>query len=370
MVSIGLYMMVKDETVVLKQCLDSFKGVYDELVIVVGSNNSPEETKQIAREYATTVIEAEWIDDYAYTRNIGMNAVKSEWKMWADADDEFRGDPVKLREFVEQCDQKNIGAIRINYVYSFEGDVPTGVGTRTRLHKTDTGKWMYKIHEIFVKNDDVVDEYYPDAAYWHHSEVESKAEEYIRVMEDALHECPEKDRERYYYSLAREYRYLGKTEKAIDYFSKYVATPPYSDKKVGVYEIAGCYLEAKMYDHSRRAAFDAILLDPNYKYPYVIIGKTYYEEGMWEQAICWMEMSLRIDRNGWTLYLNGKNSWGSFDEQPDVTYIPWQYIGLCYWNLGKYEESREAFIHCLEWKPNDDYYHKAIDDLNKMIAGI
>lgn len=370
MLSIGLYMMVKDETVVLKQCLDSFKGVYDELVIVVGSNNSPEETKQIAREYATKVIESEWIDDYAYTRMIGMNAIKSDWMIWADADDEFRGDVVKLREFVEQCDQKNIGAIRLNYVYSFEGDVPTGMGTRTRLHKQDTGKWMYKVHEVFVKNDDVVDEYYPDASYWHHSEVESKSEEYIRVMEDALRECPEKDRERYYYSLAREYRYLGKTEKAIDYFSKYVATPPYSDKKAGVYEIAGCYLEAKMYDNARRAAFDAILLDPNYKYPYVIIGKTYYEEGMWEHAICWMEMSLRIDKNGWTLYLNGKNSWGSFDEQPDVTYVPWQYIGLAYWNLGKYEESREAFIHCLEWKPDDDYYHKAIKDLNKMIAGI
>jgi tetratricopeptide (TPR) repeat protein len=370
MVCIGLYLMVKDETDVLKQCIDSFKGVYDELVIVVGSNNSPEDTRKIARDYATTVIESEWINDYAYTRNIAMNAVKSDWQMWADADDEFRGDPIKLREFVEQCDQKNIGAIRINYVYSFEGNVPTGLGTRTRLHKKNAGKWVYKVHEVFLKNDDVADEYYPHAAYWHHSEVESKAVDYIAIMEKALNTCPPEDRERYYYALAREYRFLDKKEKAIDYFTKYVASPPYSDKKNGVYELSGCYLDSKMYDHARRAAFDAILLDPNYKYPYVIIGRTYFDEGMWEHAICWMKMSLDIDKNGWVLYLNGKNPDGSFDEQPEVTYLPWQYIGLSYWNLGRYEESREAFIHCLEWKPNDDYFQNAIKDLNKMIAGI
>ena len=61
MVSISLCMIVRDEEAVLGRCLESVRGLMDEMILV--DTGSVDRTKEIAAEYTDRVYEFTWIDD-------------------------------------------------------------------------------------------------------------------------------------------------------------------------------------------------------------------------------------------------------------------------------------------------------------------
>ena len=71
MVSISLCMIVRDEEAVLGRCLDSVRGLMDEMILV--DTGSVDRTKEIAAEYTDRVYEFTWIDDFAAARNFAFS---------------------------------------------------------------------------------------------------------------------------------------------------------------------------------------------------------------------------------------------------------------------------------------------------------
>ena len=57
----SLCMIVKNESAILRNCLDSLKEIMDEIIIV--DTGSTDDTKQIAAEYTPYVYDFEWNDD-------------------------------------------------------------------------------------------------------------------------------------------------------------------------------------------------------------------------------------------------------------------------------------------------------------------
>lgn len=83
--TISLVMIVRDEEQTLRRCLDSVRGVVDELVIV--DTGSTDATRAIAAEYGARVGEFEWCGDFGAARNYALSLARCEWAFQIDADE-------------------------------------------------------------------------------------------------------------------------------------------------------------------------------------------------------------------------------------------------------------------------------------------
>ncbi len=83
--SVSLTMIVRDEETNLPHCLESVRGVFDEIVVV--DTGSVDRTREIARGFGAKVFEFAWIDDFAAARNFALENATGDYVFWLDADD-------------------------------------------------------------------------------------------------------------------------------------------------------------------------------------------------------------------------------------------------------------------------------------------
>jgi len=80
-------MIVRDEEKYLGRCLESVKGVVDEIIIV--DTGSTDNTPAIARKYGVKLFSAAWKNDFAAARNYSLDQASGEWILYLDADEEL-----------------------------------------------------------------------------------------------------------------------------------------------------------------------------------------------------------------------------------------------------------------------------------------
>jgi len=85
MITISLCMIVKNEELVLRRCLDSVCDLVDEVVIV--DTGSTDMTKAIAKEYTDKVYDFKWVDDFSEARNYSFSKCTMDYIYVADADE-------------------------------------------------------------------------------------------------------------------------------------------------------------------------------------------------------------------------------------------------------------------------------------------
>jgi len=87
MPTLGLSMIVKNEAMTLRQCLQSVSGVVSQ--IVIADTGSTDGTAGIAREFGATVISVPWENDFAKARNAALRPMETDWVLVLDADEEL-----------------------------------------------------------------------------------------------------------------------------------------------------------------------------------------------------------------------------------------------------------------------------------------
>jgi len=81
-------LIVKDEEKALPECLESLRGLVDE--VVVYDTGSTDNTVALAKGAGATVIEGYWDDDFSRARNAALEHCRGEWALWIDADERIR----------------------------------------------------------------------------------------------------------------------------------------------------------------------------------------------------------------------------------------------------------------------------------------
>jgi tetratricopeptide (TPR) repeat protein len=122
MTTLALSMIVRDVALCLPVCLDSVRGIVDEMVIA--DTGSRDETIEVALRFQARVIPVTWADDFAAARNQALAAVKSDWVLVLDADEQlgpFAGLQIRSLLADETTDAYQV-TIR-NYVLSLEDRV-------------------------------------------------------------------------------------------------------------------------------------------------------------------------------------------------------------------------------------------------------
>jgi tetratricopeptide (TPR) repeat protein len=85
MPKLGLSMIVRDAQADLPRCLESVRGLADE--IVVGDTGSVDSSADIARHYGARVVPVPWENDFARARNHVLRENTAEWILFMDADE-------------------------------------------------------------------------------------------------------------------------------------------------------------------------------------------------------------------------------------------------------------------------------------------
>ena len=85
MISISLCMIVKNEEKNLRPCVESLKGIYDELIIV--DTGSTDATKLIATDLGATIYDFTWTGSFSDARNFAFSKCTCDYIYSADADE-------------------------------------------------------------------------------------------------------------------------------------------------------------------------------------------------------------------------------------------------------------------------------------------
>jgi len=148
---VSLTVIARDEQNNLPSCLESVRGIFDEIVVV--DTGSVDRTKEIAREFGARVYDFAWINDFAAARNEALAHATGDYAFWLDADDVL--DPPereKLRALLDglgTSDPRPVAhVVRCACDPGADGSGGETVVDHVRLFPLrDDVRWTYRVHE-------------------------------------------------------------------------------------------------------------------------------------------------------------------------------------------------------------------------------
>ena len=142
-------MIVRDEENNLPTCLESVRGLFDEIVIV--DTGSTDRTAEIARSFGARVFDFVWVDDFAAARNAALARATGDYAFWLDADDVV--EPAQRQKLEAILKRLRKGEEAAYVVRCACDPSPDGTGGDTvvdhiRLFPLREGiRWTYRVHE-------------------------------------------------------------------------------------------------------------------------------------------------------------------------------------------------------------------------------
>lgn len=108
---LSLCMIVRDEELALPHCLESVRGLVDEMVVV--DTGSTDRTIAIAESFSARVYQFTWCNDFAAARNDSLQYAQGEWILILDADEILQpGIIPSLRQAIQQPQALVINLLR------------------------------------------------------------------------------------------------------------------------------------------------------------------------------------------------------------------------------------------------------------------
>ncbi len=143
---LSLCMIVRDESKFLAGCLESVRGLVDEMIVV--DTGSTDDTAAIASAAGARVYPFAWRNDFAAARNESFSRCTAEWVLFLDADERFAaGQEESLRRLLDDAD-----ASAYTLLVRSRATMPTGPSVQVmpyaRLVRRD-GRFRFEgtIHE-------------------------------------------------------------------------------------------------------------------------------------------------------------------------------------------------------------------------------
>ncbi len=158
MITISVCMIVKDEEAILGRCLDSLRGLADEIIIV--DTGSRDATKQVAARYTDKIYDFQWIDDFAAARNESFAKATMDYIYMADADEVIDEENRERFLILKKTLLPEIDIVQMKYANQLEHNTTYNfdVEYRPKLYKrVRTFRFVDPIHESVVLSPVVYD---------------------------------------------------------------------------------------------------------------------------------------------------------------------------------------------------------------------
>jgi glycosyltransferase involved in cell wall biosynthesis/tetratricopeptide (TPR) repeat protein len=241
MSTLSVCLITKNEEAHLARCLESVRGLWDDLVVV--DTGSTDRTVEIAREFGARLFTFTWQDDFSLARNFCIEQASGDWILSLDADETIAPrDHAVIRDLLRRDDVDAVGAMQRHYVTTAvvvgwqpgpggydEGKPYPGfldVGCRRLFRNRRWLRFRNRVHEELVSIDPahpLVE--IPGAWVIHHfgklgaqDLLRAKGEGYLRIGIKKIEDDPANPQA--HYELGIQYAELGRPAEALPCFER------------------------------------------------------------------------------------------------------------------------------------------------------
>jgi len=300
--TIAAVLIVKNEEVLLAQCLESVKEA-DEIVIV--DTGSEDRTVELAKLYTDKVYtDYKWEDSFCKARNYAKSKVTAQYCLSIDAD-EILHDWQAVREAVAVAEQRHAKAIDVTMIASDNGQE----FLYPRLFKNvPEVYWMGNIHNHLSVNGEGLSRVRITHGFSPAHLLDPQRA--FRILKKEVNSRPDAVREMFY--LGREYFYKNEYEECVKMMGKYVQLDRYLPQKAEAFLImAKSYWDLKMPDDCRDALVQALIINSNFSealdFMAIVAGEGSGNERWEKNAKIWRQMSYIADDSDVLFKRNWRN---------------------------------------------------------------
>ena len=142
-------LIVKNEATNIAKCLNSLKGISDEIIVV--DTGSTDNTKEIAKSFGAKIFDYAWDNNFSNAKNYALDKTTGDWIFFLDADEYFEEKtPTRLKDILKyMLNNKDYDAILCKMI-NIEGceSKVISVNPIIRIFKGKSGiRYSGAIHE-------------------------------------------------------------------------------------------------------------------------------------------------------------------------------------------------------------------------------
>lgn len=351
MVTISLCMIVRDEEEVLARCLESVRGIPEEIILV--DTGSKDKTKEIAGHYTSEIYDFPWIDDFSAARNLSFSKAEKDYILWLDADDILK--PSERKKFLDLKKRLTLDTDFVMMPYEIMEDA-SGRSTftywRERLiRRSGNHQWKGRVHEAIEPCGRVI---YEPIAVTHRKTQVKDPDRNLKIFHDMIEKGELLGiRDRYYY--ARELWYHGEYVQAETELKKFLSQEGWKEDRIQAWLLlAQCQNRSGADRKALESLYRSFLEDLPRAEVCCAIGDWYQQHQMNTHAIYWYETARNVPDQAMGFY------------QPDFQdFIPLVQICVCYDKMGEHQRAKEYHEQAKKIKPehpailhNEQYFQQ------------
>lgn len=316
-------MIVKNEEKTLPRCLDSVKGIFDEIIIV--DTGSTDATAETAKKYTGNVYDFDWCDDFSAARNYAFSKATGDYIMWLDADDVILESDYNDLVLLKNSLDGSADVIMMPYNTAFDdAGRPSFSFFRERIFKRNCGfKWKGRVHEAVEYAGKII---YSDAAVTHKSVKTEYTERNLNIYltQEKLGE-PFTPRDQFYFG--RELYYHRHYSLAASVLTDFLdENCGWAENNIEACKILSfCLKETKGAQAALKALFRSFIYDAPRAEICCEAGKIFLELNESRTAAYWYERALAS--------VPPEQS-GAFIDRAAYGFIPAIQLAVCYDRLG------------------------------------
>ncbi|GAA4712685.1 glycosyltransferase [Brevibacillus fulvus] len=341
MITISLCLIAKNEEKTIGNCLESVKGIVDEIIVV--DTGSTDRTTEIVRQYTDKIYHFEWIDDFAAARNYAFRLATQEYILWLDADDVLlEEDQQKLLQLKETLDP-SVDSVTMHYHYAFDefGRVSYSFRRNRLVKRARQFRWHGAVHEYLAVSGNILNS---DIAVTHRR-INSHSGRNLAIFEKRLAKGePFTPRDLYYF--ANELRDNGRYERALEFYHRFLDTKEgWIEDILATYnKMADIYYRLGNEEKELDCIFQAFRLEAPRAEFCCRLGHYFLRQKEYRKALFWYKFATELERP--------KESWGFFHEAC-WTWLPHLQLCVCYYHIGDVQKSYEHNEVARTYRPDD-----------------
>lgn len=329
---IAVYTITKNEEDFIARWAESCKDADLRLIVDTGSSDN---TIQVAKEAGCEVASisiSPWRFDDARNASLALIPSDFDYCIALDADEVLRPG---WREALESV-PPGITRPRYKYVWSWNWDGSEGLTySGDKIHARKNYRWKHPVHEVAICTGQEV-QGWCGVEIHHHPDPSKSRSQYLPLLEQAVHEDPNDDRNRFY--LGRELMFNGRFADAEIHLKKHLELSGWKAERATCMRYLGRVTGDKEHWYLRACA-EA----PDRREPWVELAQFYYEQKQWWQCLSSCLRALDIKEKPLE-YLCEAESWGA---------LPYDLATIASWNVGLKREAISYSNEALRLNPHD-----------------
>jgi glycosyltransferase involved in cell wall biosynthesis len=358
---VAVYTIAKNEEQFVERWYESAKDADYLLILDTGSTDGTRKKALELGIHVDVVHIKPWRFDIARNSSLAMIPDYIDYCIALDMDEVL---VPGWREELEKAHAQGATRPRYNYTWSWNEDGTPGLQYGgDKIHSRFGYRWKHPVHETLTRyGTEPETQCWIDLQIEHHPDNTKSRGQYFPLLEMAVAEDPEDERNRFYF--ARELYYHKLYERAADQFRIYLN----NKKAVWAPERSAAYrFLAKCEPHKAEMYLsNAYSEAPDRREAAVELAQFYHNTNQWEECYKYASLALQIE-NKPLEYLCENFAWGE---------VPYDLMALSSYHLGKYEEALIYGVKALELSPNNErlqanigfYKEKALPNTKSLFS--